>query len=150
MQTFKFLIIFSVIFFISSCGENNDNVPAFANPDAPEYRAVRFFDALYNEKNLGKAQQYSTKKLSRILRSYGTVRGYTRYVLNLQIDSGVALRIDRSLSQVKRGDPNKTFVNILFDGSFNGEPVKDIRKVRFVKVDGDWLVDSIDADPYMR
>jgi len=145
----KLIFSFVIVLLLAACSRE-DNIPAFANPDAPEYRAIRFFDALYNEKNLGKAQQYSTKKLSRILRSYGTVRGYTRYVMNLQIDPGVELKIDRSLSQVSRGDPNKTFVNILFDGFHNGETVKDVRRVRFIKVDGEWLINQVEGNPYMK
>ncbi len=88
-----------VLLFLAGC-DDRKNVPAFANPDAPEYRALKFFDALYNEKNLGKVQKYTTPKLSRIIRSYGTTRGYARYVLNLQVDPGVELNIDRSLNQV--------------------------------------------------
>ena len=135
---------------IAACGESNDNVPAFANPDAPEYRAIRFFNALYNEKNLGKAQKYSSDKLSRILRSYGTVRGYTRYVLNLQIDPGVKLKVDRSLNQITTDNAKTTYVNILFDGIHNDEPVKDVRKVNFIKVDGQWLINEVEDDPYMK
>lgn len=137
------------ILFLSACDERK-NVPAFANPDAPEYRALRFFDAIYNEKNLGNAQKYATPKLQRIIRSYGTVRGYARYVLNLQIDQGVELNIDRSLNQVSTGKSDKTTVNILFDGRHNDEPVKEVRKVVFVKIDDEWLIQDIKGDPYMK
>ncbi|NVK24402.1 MAG: hypothetical protein HWE10_05705 [Gammaproteobacteria bacterium] len=150
MKLTKLLFIFSMIALLISCGEKNENLPAFANPDAPEYRALRFFDALYNEKNLSKAQQYSTAKLARILRSYGTVRGYTRYVINLQIDPGVKLKVDRSLNQVSTNKSNVTYVNILFDGIHNDSPVKDVRKVNFVRIDGEWLIDEIEDDPYMK
>lgn len=130
--------------------EDRKNVPAFANPDAPEYRALKFFDAIYNEKNLGKAQKYATPKLSRIIRSYGTTRGYARYVLNLQVDSGVELNIDRSLNQVSTDKSMKTYVNILFTGNYNDDPVRDVRKVNFIRVDGQWLINDVEDDPYMK
>lgn len=144
-----YLLPLVLVLFLSACDERK-NVPAFANPDAPEYRALRFFDAIYNEKNLGNAQKYATPKLSRIIRSYGTVRGYARYVLNLQIDQGVDLNIDRSLNQVSTGKSDRTFVNILFDGTHNDEPVKEVRKVKFIKVDDEWLIEDIEDDPYMK
>ena len=146
---FRYLISLVFVIFISSC-EDRKNVPAFANPDAPEYRAIKFFEAIYNEKNLGEAQKYTTPKLARIIRSYGTVRGYARYVLNLQIDPGVELNIDRSLNQVTTGNENKTNVNILFDGTLNDEPVKDVRQVMFIMVDDEWLIDEVADDPYMK
>ncbi len=147
---FKSIIIAALtVFFLSAC-EDRGNVPAFANPDAPEYRALKFFDALYNEKNLGKVQKYTTPKLSRIIRSYGTTRGYARYVLNLQVDPGVELNIDRSLNQVSLGKSDKTYVNILFTGNHNDEPVRDVRRVIFTKVDGEWLISDVEDDPYLK
>lgn len=147
---FKSILIAAIAFVMISACEDRSNVPAFANPDAPEYRALKFFDALYNEKNLGKAQKYTTPKLSRIIRSYGTTRGYARYVLNLQVDPGVELNIDRSLNQVSMRKADKTYVNILFTGDHNDEPVRDVRKVVFTKVDGEWLISDIEDDPYLK
>ena len=138
-----------VLLFLAGC-DDRKNVPAFANPDAPEYRALKFFDALYNEKNLGKVQKYTTPKLSRIIRSYGTTRGYARYVLNLQVDPGVELNIDRSLNQVSMNKGDSTYVNILFTGNHNDEPVRDVRKVVFTKVNGEWLINDIEDDPYLK
>lgn len=149
-MNFKSIVIsVFILLFLSGC-EDRKNVPAFANPDAPEYRALKFFDALYNEKNLGKVQKYTTPKLSRIIRSYGTTRGYARYVLNLQVDPGVELNIDRSLNQVSMNKGDTTYVNILFTGNYNDEPVRDVRKVVFTKVDGEWLISDIEDDPYMK
>ncbi len=152
-RTVKFLklVVLMLSFsFLTSCGESNKNLPAFANPDAPEYRALMFFDAIYNEKNLGKAQIYSSPKLTRILRSYGTTRGYARYVLNLQINPGVELKIDRSLNQISTGKEDTASVNILFTGMLNDDKINDVRKVNFIKIDGEWLIESVEDDPYMK
>lgn len=150
MNFVKHFAIVVLTLFVVACGESNDNLPAFANPDAPEYRALSFFDAIYNQKSVSKAQEYVTPKLGRILRSYGTTRGYARYILNLQIEPGVELKIDRSLNQVTTGSTKETSVNILFTGTHNGEPVNDVRKVNFVKIDGEWIIDNIEDDPYMK
>lgn len=147
---FKSILVAALALFMLSACDDRKNLPAFANPDAPEYRALMFFDALYNEKNLGKAQKYTTAKLSRIIRSYGTTRGYARYVLNLQVDPGVELNIDRSLNQVSMNKGNTTYVNILFTGDHNDEPVRDVRKVVFTKIDGEWLISDIQDDPYLK
>lgn len=134
--------------FLFACTEPNDNIPAFANPNTPEYRALTFFDALYNQKDINLALKYATKKHQRIIKSYGTTKGYARYVLNMQFDVGVELKIDRTLNQIELGDPNQTTVNILFTGKYLGEMNNDLRKVKFVKVKGEWLISEVDEDPY--
>ena len=150
MKNLKFIIGLLLIFGLAACTEKNDNIPAFANPNAPEFRALTFFDAIYNQKDLKLAQKYATKKHARIVRSYGSTKGYARYVLNLQFDPGVDLKIDRTLNQIKIGDPNKTSVNILFTGEYQGNRVNDLRKVIFTKVKGQWLISEIGDDPYAR
>ncbi len=148
LKFFKLVTLILSLNLITACSESNDDLPAFANPDAPEYRALAFFGAIYNEKDIVKAQEHATPKLSRIITSYGTARSYARYVLNLQMDPGVELKIDRSLNQVTTGKANESSVNILFTGMLNDNRINDVRKVNFLKIDGDWLIDSIDDDPY--
>jgi len=144
----RFLIAICSSIFLFACTESSDNIPAFANPNTPEYRALTFFDALYNSKDINLAMKYATKKHRRIIKSYGTTKGYARYVLNMKFDPGVELKIDRTLGQIELGDPNKTTVNILFTGKYLGEMNNDLRKVNFVKVDGEWLISEVDEDPY--
>ena len=150
MKAFKFLVCLSFVYALVACTEKSDNIPAFANPNAPEYRALTFFDAIYNQKDIALAQKYSTERLARTVASYGSTKGYARYVLNLQFDPGVELKIDRTLNQIKIGDPNKTSVNILFTGHYQGDMVNDLRKVIFTKVKGQWLISEIGDDPYAR
>lgn len=145
-----FLLTIFSIFTLSACTERNDNIPAFANPNAPEYRALTFFDAIYNQKDMNLTLKYATKRHKRIIKSYGTTKGYARYVLNMQFDPGVELKIDRTLNQIQFGDPNKTSVNILFTGHYLGNKTNDLRKVIFEKVDGQWLIEEVGEDPYAR
>ncbi len=151
MKFLKTLVLILSFSLISACSEpDNDDLPAFANPDAPEYRALKFFDAIYNKRDMLKAQEHTTDKLGRILRSYGSPRSYARYVLNLQLNPGVELKIDRSLNQVTTGKENVSTVNILFTGMLNDDRINDVRKVIFIKHDGDWLIDAIEDNPYMK
>jgi len=150
VKQLRLLVSICLVILVSACTEKNDNIPAFANPNAPEYRALTFFDAIYNQKNVKLAQKYSTEKHSRIVASYGSTKGYARYVLNMQFDPGVDLKIDRTLGQIRMGDPNKTSVNILFTGQYQGNMVNDLRKVIFTKVDGEWLISEIGDDPYAK
>lgn len=151
MKFFKTLVLILSFSLINACSESdNDDLPAFANPDAPEYRALKFFDAIYNERDVKLTLKYTTGKLGRIIESYGSTRSYARYVLNLQISPGVELKIDRSLNQVTTGKANITSVNILFTGTLNNEPVNDVRQVVFTKIDGNWLISQVKDDPYMK
>jgi hypothetical protein len=151
VKFFKLVVLIFSFNLITACGgESNDDLPAFANPDAPEYRALYFFGAIYNERDIVKAQEHTTGKLSRIINSYGTARSYARYVLNLQLDPGVELKIDRSLNQVTTGKIDESSINILFTGMLNDNMVNDVRRVNFRKINGSWLIDSIDDDPYSK
>lgn len=150
MKTFHtyILIVFTIL--ISGCTEKTDNIPAFANPQAPEYRALTFFDAIYNNKDMNLALKYASPKHQRIIKSYGSTKGYARYVLNMSFDPGVELKIDRSLSQVQTGSGDTTSVNVLFTGMYNNNKVNDLRKVKFEKIKGEWFISKIDRDPYAR
>ena len=150
MKLINFCVLLPVVLLLSGCMERSKNIPSFANPATPEYRALTFFDALYNQKDLKLALKYASKDHARIIKSYGTTKGYARYVLNLQFDPGVDLKIDRSLNQIQFGDPNKTHVNILFTGTYLDRPVNDLRKVVFKKVKNEWLITKIAGDPYAR
>ena len=149
----KFVFQLSAIFFclfLTACTEKTDNIPAFSNPDAPEYRALTFFDAIYNNRDMALALKYVTPQHARVIKSYGSTKGYSRYVLNMQFDKGVKLKIDRSLSQVKAGTSDKTSVNVLFTGMYNGNKVNDLREVKFEKNKGQWFISKIGRDPYSR
>lgn len=150
MKALRLAIVVFVAVFSFACTEKSDNIPPFANPNAPEYRALTFFDAIYNQKNMKLATKYATEKHARIIKSYGTTKGYARYVLNLQFDPGVELKIDRSLNQIDFGDPKKTSVNILFTGYYSSGKLNDLRKVVLVKENGEWLISKIADDPYAR
>lgn len=149
-KTFQIVSLLSVILLLCSCGRQSENIPAFANPNTPEYKALAFFDALYNESDLDKALSLSTKSHARIIKSYGSTKGYARYVLNLQFDPGVELKIDRTLSQVETDIAKTTSVNILFSGFYQGDRVNDLRQVKFEKVKGKWKISKIAGDPYAR
>jgi len=149
VKIFNAVLLILALSLLNACKESNDKIPAFANPDAPEYRALMFFDAIYNERDVKLALKYTTDKLGRIIESYGSTKSYARYVLNLQINPGVELKIDRSLNQVTTGKMETTSVNILFTGMLNNDRVNDVRKVVFLNVDGNWLINKIEDDPYM-
>jgi len=147
----KSLLLYLILLLpLVGCEEKSDNIPAFANPNAPEYRALTFFDAIYNNADMELALKYSTKQHARIIKSYGSVKGYSRYVLNLQFDTGVDLKIDRTLSQVETTSQKTTSVNILFSGFYHGNKINDLREVKFEKVKGQWLISKIAGDPYAR
>lgn len=149
-QYIKACLLLSVTLLLSACEPSSENIPAFANPNTPEYRAISFFEAIYNQQDLERALSFTTESHGRIIRSYGTVKGYARYVLNLQFDPGVELKIDRTLSQVETDMSTTTSVNILFSGSYFGEKINDLREVKFELVKGKWKIAKIAGDPYAR
>ena len=108
----------------------------------PEESAIKFFDALYNEKDLDKARQYASNNFKKKLAKYKNAKHASRQFFYLSFDK---VKIEATLSNTTlRVDFNDNGdLTILFDGSFNGERIKEIRRIKMVQVGDIWLVDKL-------
>lgn len=109
---------------------------------APEESAILFFEALYNEKNYQKALTFVSSNLKKDLVKYKTAKHASRQYFYLsfdkvQIDAALA---DKSLRADFFSNGNLT---VLFDGTFNGQRIKELRKVKMKQVGEKWVIDKI-------
>ncbi len=107
----------------------------------PEFAAIEFFDEIYKSKNLDGALKLSTPKMQRLLSSYHTNKAVQKHVLNMRFDK---VAIQPSTRSAGRNEfAKKAKIALFFEGELNGDIHKDMRVVQLIKVDDEWLVDSV-------
>lgn len=143
----KLIVIFCFLLMsLSGCREHQTSLFGSYKPDSPEHIALSFFTANYEKNDLKSMLELSSPEYARTIGSYVTAKSYSRYILNLQYESGVEINVDRSfreVSETSNTDLN-TSVTVLFTGQKHGKTVKDLKRVSFIKLDEKWLIDSID------
>ncbi|MBQ4834637.1 hypothetical protein J8L70_15525 [Pseudoalteromonas sp. MMG010] len=129
---------------LSACGDTSNK-----DTGTPGDKATAYFDALYNQQDLNKASSMATPNLSRIMKSYGTAKQFSRNLVNLQYDE-VVIEVDMSNMSLREQYGDEAKINLIFEGYFNGNKVDDIRSVKLLRKKGTWYVDKILADPFAR
>jgi len=129
---------------MSGCGDIAKPKSATSGETARAY-----FDALYNQKDLQKASSMATPSMTRIMKSYGTAKQFSRNLVNMQYDE-VIIEIDRTSISALDQYKNNAKINLIFIGYLNGNKIDDFRSVEMVRKDEKWYIDKIITDPYAR
>ena len=142
MKLFKTIALFSLIL-LSACSKEED----IAEIDNPELVAVAFFNALYNEKDVKKAASVCSPKLARIILHYKSPNAVARHLFNMSYDS-VIVTPDDSGVKVREQFKDKANITLYFDGVYHEDKMKNVKRVRLIQVDGNWVIDKILKDPF--
>ena len=129
--------------FLTGCS-GEDEITELANP---ELVAVAFFDALYNQKDVQKAASVCTPKLARILLHYKSPTAVSRHIFNMQYDK-VEISPDDTGVKVREQFKDDADIVLYFDGYFQNERVKDVKRISLKQLDGRWVIDKILKDPF--
>lgn len=141
MKLFYLLLILA----LTACTDEKAQVNA--QWGTPEYNASQFFHALYNEKDLEKAKQMSTKKYAELMESYGSVNQVGRTLMNMSFDK-VEIRINRSGGNLREQYGDMAEIAILLTGVHDGKQIDELRNVEMVKQNGRWLVQLVKVDKF--
>jgi len=144
MKKISSLLSLFVCLFISACGDDAKTLG-----DTPGDTATAYFDALYNQQDLQKASTMATPNLTRIMKSYGTAKQFSRNLVNMQYDE-VVIEVDMTNMSVREQYGDNAKINLIFTGYFNGDKIDDFRSVKMLRKKGKWYIDKIVADPYAR
>lgn len=142
-----FIALAVLALLLSACGKQTETEVKEEN-GSPEYTATKFFYTLYENKDLNAMASYTTPKLQRIIKSYGSTNAVARHLLNMQFDE-VVIEIDRGRN-LRESYGEKASIALIFTGKLHGNNKADTRTVNLVKRDGRWLVEKIKDDPYAR
>ena len=130
---------------LTACGENNDK--KITTVDNPETVAIAFFDALYNQKNIEKAASVCSPKLARLILHYRSPEAVARHLFNMSFDT-VEILPDSSGVKVREQFKGSANIVVYFDGSFQDNRVKDVKRLAILQRDGKWFIDKILKDPF--
>jgi hypothetical protein len=139
------LIIISFTLLLAACTE--DESGDIKASESPEVVAVAFFDALYNEKNVKKAAKVCSPQLSRIILHYKSPRAVARHLFNMSYDSVVASPDDSGV-KVREQFKDAAEITVYFDGLYDNNRIKDVKRLSLIQIDGDWFIDKILKDPF--
>lgn len=138
--------LFICVFMLVGCGSGEEEVKAgkygMMSDDTPQYNAVLFLRAIYNEQDLTKAVSLSTERYGRILKGYHTNRNVQRQVFNLRLDtmetepvSGGSLLFSERLETAE--------IEMKITGEYDGDTIYELKTLSMVKIKGDWKVKDV-------
>jgi len=142
-MTFIKPLLLSFLVLLLGCGEE-EKITEINNP---ELVAIAFFNALYNENDLKKAASVCEPKLARIILHYKSTKAVARHLFNMSYDN-VEIRPDSSGVKVREQFKNSAVIIMYFDGFYNGQRLKDIKKISLVQEDDHWVIDKLLKDPF--
>jgi len=140
----KYIFSLLIAVFILGCENKEEPISEIENP---ELVAVAFFDALYNEKNVKKAAEACTPKLKRIMLHYKSPNAVARHMFNMSFDT-VVITPDDSGVKVREQFKEKATVTVYFEGTYNEDTLRDVKRLSLIQVDDKWLIDKILKDPF--
>lgn len=143
---------------LTACGggeattsDSSENVTATAATaaDSPEVTAVKFFEAIYLHNDIKEAKSHATPSMQRVLGSYSSGKAVARTLLNMSFDE-VVITIEDTNKNVREFYTDKAEVMLIFTGKYDGNKQVNMRMVKLVKQDGQWMISEIKNDPFAR
>ena len=128
------------------CSDDKQSIKAgkygMMGSDTPQYNAVLFLRAIYNEPKLDKAVNLSTERYGRILKGYHTNRSVQRQVFSLRLDSMEAEPVSGG-SLIQNENLKKAEIEMKITGHYNNDKIFDLKTLSMVKVSGNWKVEGV-------
>lgn len=138
------LLFIPLLLSLTACSNDEEEITKIDNP---EHVVVAFFDALYNEKNVKKAASVCNAKLARIILHYKSPEAVARHLFNMSYDK-VEVSPDSSGVKVREQFKDQATITVYFDGYYQEERIKDVKRMKLIQINGDWVIDKILKDPF--
>ena len=134
----KYFIVIFIALVTCGCGSEPK--------ETAEDVAIAFFDAIYNQNDINKAQKLCTANLAKEISKYVTAKNVARRLFNMSFDS---VKIDDALGDINVREEFKSSgtLTILFTGYRQGNVYKDLKNIKLIKKGDFWLVDELLPDP---
>lgn len=110
--------------------------------NSPQFTAVVFIRAIYNDQTLDRAIEVSDERFARILQNHHTNKNVQRHMLNLRLDS---MTVDPvSGGTLLLSDAQKEAqIEVKIIGNYEGNQIVDLKTISMVRESGNWLVTGI-------
>jgi len=144
MKKYLQLIALPLLILLGGCGEEDKSINKI---DDPELVAMAFFNALYNEKDVKKAASVCSPQLARIILHYKSPQAVGRHLFNMSYDN-VEISPDNSGVKVREQFKDKAQITLYFNGLYQENRVKDVKRLSIIQLDDRWVIDKILKDPF--
>ena len=124
---------------VSACGSEE---PTDFSDAKPAEIVTSFYNAVYEQDDLEKAKQLSSTRMADLITHYGAVSQVERYVLGRYFDT-VKIEVANDSLTDYLNNSNELRATVIFEGTYNGDNIKDRRDVVLIQQDGRWVVDKI-------
>lgn len=115
--------------------------------NTPEYTTVKFFESLYNKKDVQTVIRFSSPRMARLVESYRTSKNIQRHIVNLKYDQ-VTIELDSGDTRGRTEFADSAMVTVFFSGTFGEDKIEDLRTVELVRLNNKWKVDKIKPSRY--
>ncbi|RUO72889.1 hypothetical protein CWI78_00135 [Idiomarina ramblicola] len=124
---------------VSACGSEE---PADYTEAKPAEVISGFYNAVYEEEDLEKAKRLSSTRMADLITHYGAVSQVERYVLGRYFDTVEIEVVSDSLTDYLNNS-SELRATVIFEGTYEGDNIKDSRDVVLIQQDGSWVIDKI-------
>ncbi len=139
----KHALLFVFIIAVIACSSDNEEVKAgrygMMSDDTPQYTAVLFMRAVYNEDKLDKALSMSTERFSRIMKRLHTNKNVQRQIFNLRLDSMTTEPVSGG-SMIFSERQKEAEIEMKITGEYNGKKIIELKTLSMIKEKGQWKV----------
>ena len=133
--TFIKMLPLFLLFVLSACSKSDDLA-------SPEQVTLGFFNAIYIERDVEKAERFVAPDLKEIMNHYHIASQVQRHVLGLSM-SQVSIYIDEVDIDFFRKFTNDVTVKVKIEGLKGGENWIDDRTIRLHKQANSWIIVEI-------
>lgn len=139
----KVILLCLIALTVTACGKPEREIKAgrygMMSDGTPQYAALAFIMAVYEDKTLDAAIEMSTDKFARLLKSYHTNSGVQRHILNLRLTEMTVEPVSGGFQGMTEFKKEAT-VDVKIIGTYNHKKIIQLKTISMVRESGDWKI----------
>ncbi|MFT6330471.1 MAG: hypothetical protein ACJAYN_002415 [Bermanella sp.] len=139
----KVILLCLVALTMAACDKPDREIKAgrygMMSDETPQYAALVFIMAIYEDDNLDGALKLSTDKFAGLLKSYHTNSGVQRHILNLRLTEMTVEPVSggfESMTEFKK----EVTVDVKIIGTYNNRKITELKTISMIRQSGDWKI----------
>ncbi|MDV6315247.1 hypothetical protein [Idiomarina sp. HP20-50] len=139
IRVLKVLLLTIAAVAISACsGEEPINLEEAKPADVIQ----QFYHSVYEQEDLEQAKRLSSTRMADLISHYGAVSSVQRYLLGRYFDTVEIEVVSDSMTDYLNNS-GELRATVIFEGTYEGDSIKDSRDVVLIEEDGRWVIDRI-------
>lgn len=138
-SVFKAFILAFFVVAVSACGGKE---PVNLEEAKPAEVIKQFYQSVYEKEDLEQAKRFSSNRMADLITHYGAVSSVQRYLLGRYYDTVEVEVVSDSMTDYLNNS-GELRATVIFEGSYEGQQIKDSRDVVLIEEDGRWVIDRI-------